>query len=628
MVFSFQITKSTEKIKQNSNQLSVYLSMETSENKITSIIDKLSYMDTGIKNDQRVINLLKQMTLKEKIGQMTQVDQQFLESNSDIAKYFLGSLLSGGGSVPKQNTPSAWADMVNRYQKVALTTRLGIPIIYGVDAVHGHNNVVGATIFPHNIGLGCSNNPDLVAEIGRVTALEVAATGIHWTFAPCLAVALDYRWGRTYESFGESVELVSNLSAPAVQGIQGKTLNLSHGILACAKHFVGDGGTQWGTGKTGMLDRGDTRITENELRRIHLPGYLEAIKAGVGSIMASFNKWNGDYCHGNKYLLTNLLKDELGFEGFVVSDWEGVDQMPGDYKTNIITAINAGIDMVMVPGSAKWGGERFDYFIHLMIEAVKEGSIPTTRIDDAVSRILNIKFRLGLFEHPLSNPNLLSHVGSTTHRELARRAVRESVVLLRNNGILPLKKDIPRIHVSGKSANDIGLQCGGWTITWQGNSGPITKGTTILEAIQNTVSNGTKVTYTKDGSGAVGSDIAVVVIGEKPYAEWEGDQEFLKLDKKDLETIGRIQKSEIPVIVVIISGRPLIIEQEVTSWNALLAAWLPGTEGQGVADVLFGDYNPTGRLSVSWPRNMSQIPINISDEEYDPLFEYGFGLQY
>ncbi|NOZ04630.1 MAG: beta-glucosidase [FCB group bacterium] len=596
--------------------------------------DKASAEGTVYENpaktvDDRVEDLLSRMTLDEKIGQMTQVDRQFLERDSDIATYFLGSLLSGGGSTPAENRPQAWADMYDRYQKIALSSRLGIPILYGIDAVHGHNNVVGATIFPHNIGLGCTNNPDLVERVSRITALEVAGTGIDWTFAPCIAVPRDERWGRTYEGFGEEPGIVARLGKAAVRGFQTAELGNPGGILACAKHFVGDGGTKWGTGRNGKADRGDTQISEEELRAIHLPGYLSAIEEGVGSIMASYNQWNGTYCHASKFLLTDLLKEELGFQGFVVSDWEGIDQIPGDYKSDIITAINAGIDMVMVPGAVPFGGEPYTRFIKLLKEAVEEGSVPVSRIDDAVRRILRIKFQMGLFENPYTDRSLTDKIGSPEHREVAREAVRQSLVLLKNNnGLLPLSKRAGRILVSGKNADNLGNQCGGWTISWQGGSGPVTEGTTILEAIREAVSPTTEVVFSIDGSGVKNADAAVVVVGETPYAEWEGDKDNLALDENDLETIRRIKNAGIPTVVIIISGRPLIIEPDVADWDALIAAWLPGTEGQGVTDVLFGDYNPTGKLSMSWPRSMSQIPINVGDKKYDPLFKYGFGLRY
>ena len=598
--------------------------------------DSSLYKNPELPVIDRVRDLLSYMTLEEKIGQMTQVDRQFLESDSvtpaasvnDIGTYYLGSLLSGGGSTPSKNFPKAWAEMYDGFQKIALSTRLGIPMIYGIDAVHGHNNVVGATIFPHQIGLGCTNNPQLVEDVYRATAEEIAATGIDWDFAPCLAVPRDERWGRTYEGFGETPDIVKKMAGAAVKGLQSDQLGNPTSILACAKHFIGDGGTVWGTGMNKKIDRGDTRVTEQELREIHLPGYLHALEAGVGTVMASFNQVNGDHCHGNKYLLTDLLKKELGFEGFVVSDWEGIDQIEGDYKFDIITSINAGIDMVMVPGAAKWGGQKYTDFINLCIEAVNEGSINESRINDAVARILKIKFEMGLFEKPYSDKSLLSKVGSKEHRKIAREAVRQSLVVLKNDGVLPLSKDLGHIHVAGKNADDLGNQCGGWTITWQGESGPLTKGTTIYEAIQIAVSSFTNVTFSKDGSGAKGADVGIVVVGETPYAEMEGDQESLALDKKDLATIDRIRKAGVPVVVIIVSGRPLMIADELDKWGGVIAAWLPGSEGKGITDVIFGDYNPTGRLSVTWPRNMAQIPINFGDTDYDPLFEYGFGLSY
>ena len=576
----------------------------------------------------RVRDLMSYMTLEEKVGQMTQVERKFLDGDENISKYFLGSLLSGGGSAPAKNFPKAWADMYDRFQKVALSTRLGIPIIYGVDAVHGHNNVIGATIFPHHVGLGCTNNPKMVEDVYRATAVEVAATGVDWNFAPCLAVPRDERWGRAYEGFGETPEIVKSMAAAAVVGLQTDKLNGQTSILATAKHFLGDGGTVWGTGLNKKMDQGDTQVSDQEMREIHLPGYLPALEAGVGSIMPSYSLINGTYMHMSNDLLNGLLKKELGFKGFVVSDWAALERMVGqpDYKKNIINCINAGIDMVMVPGAVPDGNQSFQNFISLLTESIKEGSISEARINDAVARILKIKFEMGLFENPFTDRSLLSKVGSKEHRAIARNAVKQSLVVLKNNGVLPISKDLGQIHVAGKNADDLGNQCGGWTITWQGESGPLTKGTTIYEAIQVAVSSFTNVTYSKDGSGAKGANVGIVVVGETPYSEMMGDKESLQLDKKDLKAIENVRKAGVPVVVVMVSGRPLIIEDEVDKWDGLIAAWLPGSEGKGVTDVLFGDYNPTGRLSVSWPRSMDQIPINFGDETYDPLFEYGFGL--
>jgi len=607
------------------------------------LIDRSSEMPTDsalYKNSElpimdRVRDLMGYMTIEEKVGQMTQVERQFLDGDENISKYFLGSLLSGGGSAPAKNFPRSWADMYDRFQKVALSTRLGIPIIYGVDAVHGHGNVVGATIFPHHIGLGCTNNPKIVEEVYRATAVEVAATGVDWNFAPCLAVPRDERWGRTYEGFGETPEIVKSMAAAAVFGLQTDKLNNPTSILATAKHFLGDGGTLWGTGLDEKLDQGDTRVSEQEMREIHLPGYFPALEAGVGTVMPSYSQINGTYMHMNNDMLNELLKKELGFNGFVISDWAALERMVGqpadslnDYKKNIIACINAGVDMVMVPGAVPHGNQSYNNFIMLLIESIKEGSISEARINDAVARILKIKFEMGLFENPFTDRSLLNKVGSKEHRSIARNAVKQSLVILKNNGVLPISKDLGQIHVAGKNADDLGNQCGGWTISWQGESGPLTKGTTIYEAIQVAVSSFTNITYSKDGSGAKGANVGIVVVGETPYSEMQGDKESLYLDKKDLKAIENIRKAGVPVVVVMVSGRPLIIEDEVDKWDGLIAAWLPGSEGKGVTDVLFGDYNPTGRLSVSWPRSMDQIPINFGDKEYDPLFEYGFGLSY
>ena len=572
-----------------------------------------------------VDSLLQVMTLEEKIGQMTQIDRQFLNSISDISKYGIGSLLSGGGSTPKVNEPKAWADMYDMYQKEALKSRLKIPLLYGIDAVHGHNNVVGATIFPHNIGLGATRDPKIVEAVARATALEVAATGMDWDFAPCLAVPDDYRWGRTYEGFSENTALVTELGGAAVRGYQSTDINNPQSVLACAKHFIGDGGTLFGTGLNNLIDRGNLAISEKELREKHLPPFKEAIDNGVATFMAAYNTWNDVKCHANKYLLTDLLKKELGFQGFVVSDWAAIEEIPGDYKSDIIISINAGIDMVMVPGAVKYGNQSYETFLTLFKESVDDGSIPMERVDDAVKRILLVKKQSGLFDRPFSDQQLLSHIGSSKHREIAREAVRKSMVLLKNNdNVLPLPKSGKTIVVAGRGADNIGMQSGGWTISWQGEMGQTTKGTTILDAIKSAVGADTNVEYSKNGTG-VNGDVAVVVIGEKPYAEMQGDRADLNLDNDDLSVINRLKKKGMPVVVVLLSGRPMIVTKEVNNWDGFVAAWLPGTEGAGVADVLFGDYNPTGKLSYSWPKSMNQFPIKTND---DHLYDYGYGLSY
>ena len=572
-----------------------------------------------------VDSLLNQMTIDEKIGQMTQVDQQFLNDISDISKYGFGSLLSGGGSTPKVNEPQAWAEMYDKYQQEALSSRLKIPLLYGIDAVHGHNNVVGATIFPHNIGLGATRDAKLVESVARATALEVAATGIDWDFAPCLAVPNDYRWGRTYEGFSEDTELVTELGNAAILGYQSTDIDNPNSVLACAKHFIGDGGTLFGTGLNGKIDRGNLAISEEELRKTHLPPFEKAIESGVATFMAAYNTWNDVRCHANKYLLTDLLKDELGFKGFVVSDWAAIEQIPGDYKSDIIISINAGIDMVMVPGAVRFGNESYEKFMTLFKEAIEEGSIPMSRVDDAVRRILLIKKQSGLFDRPFSDQQLLAHIGSQKHRDIAREAVRKSLVLLKNdNALLPLPKNGKKIIVAGRGANNIGMQSGGWTISWQGEMENKTEGTSVLDAIKLAVDPNVSVQFSEDGKNAEG-DIAVVVIGEEPYAEMEGDRDDLKLNKKDLDVIKHLKNKNIPVVVVLFSGRPMIITDEIDQWDSLVAAWLPGTEGQGISDVLFGDYNPTGKLSFSWPKSINQFPITKSDNY---LFDFGYGLSY
>ncbi len=483
----------------------------------------------------KVDQLLAQMTLEEKIGQMTQVDLTALKNETDIETYFIGSVLAGGNSEIDDISPQGWADYYDRIQKHALQTRLKIPVIFGIDAVHGHNNVQGAVIFPHNIGLGCTNNPALVEKASRITALEMAGTGIDWDFGPCVAVVRNERWGRTYESFGESPDIVRVMSAAAVRGLQENSIEDGSAVAACAKHFVGDGGT------TDGVDQGNCECDEETLRKIHLPGYIEAMKAGTKTIMVSFSSWNGTKMHGHRYLLTDVLKGELGFGGFLVSDWAAIDQLPGDYKSDIENSINAGLDMIMItagPGAPN----NYVEFIENLKDLVNEGKVPLSRIDDAARRILRVKYELDIFGHPFTDSKLTEKIGSAEHREVARQCVRESQVLLKNeNRILPLSKNLKHILVAGKIADDIGSQCGGWTISWQGESGnTVTGGTTILQAIQNSVSPETRVSYSADGSQTESAEVGIVVVGETPYAEMEGDRDTLALSAQDMETIGSV----------------------------------------------------------------------------------------
>ena len=565
--------------------------------------------------DQLVDSVLMLMTLEEKVGQMTQVERSELNNIQDIATYGIGSILSGGGSSPAPNTLASWADMYDNFQSVALQSNLGIPLLYGIDAVHGHNNVYGAVIFPHNIGMGCTWNPDLIRTANQVVAEEVAATGIDWTFSPCIAVPRNERWGRTYEGFGETPEIQKMMAEASVLGLQGVDLSASETILACAKHFVGDGGT------TDGIDQGNTEVTEQVLRDIHMEGYIDAINAGVGTIMASYNSWNGEKLHGHDYLLTDVLKNELGFEGFIISDWKGVDQVDGDYRTAIKRAINAGIDMVMVP-------DRYEVFIAHLLSLVNDGEVSEDRIDDAVRRILKQKFLLNLFEEPYTDNSLAASFGSQAHRDVARQVVRESMVLLNaKNDVLPLQKNDQTILVAGTPAADLGAQCGGWTISWQGSTGNITPGTDVLTGIQNVVET-SEVIYSPNGAFSGSVDVAVVVVGEKtPYAEGAGDRTSLHLDAADINLMKALKEAGIPTIALLVSGRPMILGEMLPYTDAMVAVWYPGTEGEGIAEVLFGDYQPSGQLTHSWPKEMEQIPINAGDAGYSPLFEYKHGLQ-
>jgi beta-glucosidase len=568
--------------------------------------------------------LLEAMTLGEKVGQMTQVDLKAIKDKADIARYALGSMLSGGDSDPDDITAQGWARTHDELQSWALKSRLKIPLIYGIDAVHGHNNVDGAVVFPHNVGLGAMRDPGLVEKAARITALELAGTGIRWAFAPCLAVARDERWGRTYESFGEDPELALVMGAAAVRGLQGPTLAETTSVLACAKHFVGDGGSTRG------VDQGNTECDLATLREIHLPGYLSAIKAGVGSVMASYSSWNGKKMHGNPYLLTDLLKKELGFHGFVVSDWAAIDQLSRDYKTAVEAAINAGIDMAMIPFGPGQNNNYVEY-ITLLKDLVNEGKVPQSRIDDAVRRILLVKSRMHLFDHPFSEAALTSAVGSAEHRQVARECVRKSLVLLKNEkSTLPLSKQVRRLVLAGQAADDLGIQCGGWTIAWQGKTGQVMRGgTTILAAVRQTVGPNTAVTHSADGSNTAGADAVIVVVGERPYAEMRGDRKDLSLPQQDLAVLKKAKEAGVPVVTIVFSGRPVLLGPVLESSDAVIAAWLPGTEGQGVADVLLGNVKPTGKLPHTWPRSMDQIPCNVGDDSAkDTLFPYGFGLTY
>jgi beta-glucosidase len=567
---------------------------------------------------------LSKMTLAEKAGQMTQVANTYLKSNSDIATYGLGSVLSGGGGGPNGagGTASQWKAMVDNFQSYALQSRLGIPILYGIDAVHGNNNISGAVIFPHNIGMGATRDAALVQQEEDVTRQEVLGSGIRWAFAPCVCVARDDRWGRTYESFGEDPSIGNPLASAAVTGFQGTSLS-STSVLATAKHFVADGGTKYGTGSSGyLIDQGDAQITEAQLDAIHLPPFQNAVNAGVGSVMVSYSSWNGVKNHGNGYLINTVLKGQLGFKGFVVSDWAGVKQLSDStYAAQVAHAVNAGIDMIMVPD---------DYVgtINAIVNGVNSGLIPLARVNDAVTRILNEKFALGLFSQPYTDSTYTAQVGSPAHRAVARQAVRESLVLLKNDGVLPLSKTgTYKIVVGGKSVDNLGYQMGGWSISWQGGSGTTTTGgTTFWQALQQATA-GTSISLQNVGTrtnGNYSGDIGIWVGGETPYAEGKGDSSTLAFGTDNSSALSNLCSHVTKCIAILYSGRPVIINTQVPKANAFIAAWLPGTEGGGITDDLFGG-GFTGKLPQSWPSAVTDEPINSGDGK-TPLYPFGYGL--
>ncbi|MFF3312007.1 glycoside hydrolase family 3 N-terminal domain-containing protein [Streptomyces sp. NPDC002952] len=593
----------------------------------------LPYLDAKLPVKKRVADLVSRLSLEEKAGQMTQAERGALGTPGDIAAYDLGSLLSGGGSTPTPNVPEAWSRMIDAFQLRARATRFQIPLIYGVDAVHGHNNLFGATVMPHNIGIGATRDPRLAERTGEVTAAEVRATGIPWDFAPCLCVTRDERWGRSYESFGEDPALVKSMET-VIQGLQGardgRDLKDDDRVLATAKHYVGDGGTGYGSSATGSytIDQGVTKVTRQELEAVHLAPFKTAVDRGVGTVMPSYSSLDiiGDDAgpvkmHADAEMINGVLKDRMGFDGFVISDWAAIDQIPGDYASDVRTSVNAGLDMIMVPYEYK-------NFRTTLVDEVKAGRISERRVDDAVSRILAQKFRLGLFEKPYADTSGASKIGSSAHRAVARQAAAESQVLLKNaGGVLPLKKS-QKVYVAGSNADDLGNQTGGWTITWQGASGKITDGTTVLQGMRK-AAPGARIDYSKDASAPTdGYDVGVVVVGETPYAEGVGDVgngndlELTAADKAAVDKVCGAMKC----VVLTVSGRPQLIGDRLGDIDALVASWLPGTEGDGVADVLYGKRAFTGQLPVTWPKSEAQLPINVGDASYDPQFPYGWGL--
>jgi beta-glucosidase len=590
--------------------------------------------------ERRITALLEKMSIEEKVGQTIQAEILNV-TPEQVLKYHLGSVLSGGDSHPggkKHTTPAEWVALADSFWNASMDPAGGvpIPIIWGADAVHGHSHITGATIFPHNIGLGATRNPDLIRKVGEVTAREMAVTGLDWDFGPTVAVVRDDRWGRTYEGYSEDPEIARAYGEQMVLGLQGPPgtkdfLNAQH-VIACAKHFLGDGGN------VGGRDQGDNLSTEEEMVRIHGAGYVGALRAGVQTVMASFSSWHGRKMHGNRDLLTGVLKERMGFDGFIVGDWNAHGQVEGCTNASCAAAFNAGIDMFMVPEDWKALWEN-------TLAQVKSGAISENRLNDAVRRILRVKMRAGLFERgrPSSRPlaGRADVLGSASHRAVAAQAVRESLVLLKNsNRILPLRRK-QRVLVAGQGADNIGMQAGGWTLNWQGSGNvkaDFPGGTSIWDGIRKAVeSAGGTAVLSEDGSFETKPDVGIVVFGEDPYAEFRGDLdslEYRKFHPEDGELLRSLRKRGVPVVSVFLTGRAFWMNPELNASDAFVVAWLPGTEGAAIADVLFRkaegavDHDFRGKLSYSWPRTTSQTVINRGEPGYDPLFAYGFGLTY
>ncbi len=576
------------------------------------------YLDSSYSTEQRVADLLSRMSLADKAGQMVQ-GEQFPVSEKDMAGLGLGSVLSGGGSVPdNKNTVEHWNKAIDAFQKAALSRNIKIPFLYGVDAVHGHNTVYGAVIFPHNIGVGAANDKELTEQMGAYVAEEIKMTGVLWNFAPCVAVAQDPRWGRTYESFSSDPELVSELASAYLKGQQ------SGKVLATAKHYAGDGGARYGTGEGGnLIDRGDVAMEEQQFRLLHLAPYVRLVEDGVKCVMVSFSSYNGLKMHEHKYLITDVLKTELGFQGFVVTDWEGTNGVNAPtFEARLAAAINAGVDMLMEPNRYKEAAEA-------IISGVESGAIPQERVDDAVSRILTVKFDMGLFEDPFLDhtPIAVDELGSGEGRALAKKLVEKSQVLLKNeNGLLPFQPG-QKIFVLGPAADNIGVQCGGWTLSWQGIADQdLTPGTSILEGLMNCADQYGLEIIT-DESRASEADVVLLTLGERPYAEYEGDTADLSITgglalDKNSEAIFEAQSLNKPTVTLIVAGRNVLINEFINDWDSVVMCYLPGTEGDGVVSLLVGATPFTGRLPMPWYKSVD----DIGKDNPDLLFEMGFGL--
>jgi beta-glucosidase len=582
------------------------------------------------KTEERIDGLLKRMTVEEKVGQVIQPEWKSINP-AEVAQYHIGSIETGGGSVPGGNKHASVRDWVNSIEPYYDSSvdpeknRVVIPLIWASDAVHGHNNVYGATLFPHNIGLGAAHDPDLIRRIGEVTAAEVRSTGMDWSFAPTIAVARDDRWGRTYECYSEDPKIVPQYAAAMVTGLEGsgsRFLDKNH-VISTAKHFLGDGSTDGGR------DQGDSLVSEEDLILLHAPGYTQAINAGTQSIMASFNSWHGIKMHANKTLMTDVLKGRMGFDGFIMGDWNAHGTIPGCTNADCAKAFNAGLDIFNAPQDWK------ALFGNLARE-VNDGTIPMARLDDAVRRILRVKMRMGVFDEPAPDkrPDTYQPVGTPSHRAVARQAVRESLVLLKNDGVLPIKPSAT-VLIAGDGADNIAMQAGGWTLSWQGaDNGPndFPGATSIYEGLKAEIdAAGGQALLSPDGTSAQKADVAIVVFGETPYAEFMGDQSDVALhhdNAESLELIKKLRAHGIPVVAIMLSGRPLYVNPQINAADAFVEAWLPGSEGEGVADVLTGKNDFSGKLSFSWPKRPDQTPLNIGDAPYDPQFAYGFGASY
>jgi beta-glucosidase len=585
---------------------------------------KSPWLDATKTVDQRVSLLLSQMTLDEKIGQMTQIEIGALQRNpKPVASAFLGSVLSGGDGNPSgANDAKNWYSMVGGMQAQALTTRLAIPILYGIDAMHGDAHLTGSTVFPHNIGMGATHDAALVQQECKVTAAEMNATGVRWTFGPVVAVPQDIRWGRTYEGYGENTGLVTQLGTACLKGLQGTSLTDPNTVVGDPKHYIGDGGTAYGTGQDVPLDRGTDNMTNAQIESMFLPPYKDAVQNGARIIMVSFSSTQeGGKVTGDKHWLTDVLKSQLGFTGFLVSDWGAIDLIdPSDYTAAVKQAINAGIDMAMVPDD--WAK-----FESTLKGLVQNGGVAQTRIDDAVSRILKVKFEMGLFENPMPPSGQADQVGSAANRAVARQAVAESAVLLKaGSKVLPIAKSGQKVLIAGEAADDIGIALGGWSISWQGSAGPTTTGTTLVQALQTQL--GSSLTYKADAAFDSGTkaDIGIVVVAEQPYAEGKGDSPTLQLPDADVALIAKMKPLVTKLVVVIYSGRPMMLDGIIGQADAVVAAWLPGTEVEGLADVLLGDKPFVGTTTYTWPRTPADAARMGKTACQGAVFPYGYGL--